>query len=209
MNQNRVIADCGDTDEAKECLMDLVTSGYVKGAVLHEKDAELIRQLESRHIKVFMGSKAPVSSKEGILRKEYVNPPYEEIGNFITESDIKEYVCFGALTDAAVLAVSVSGTADSVRWVFFDQDVEKDPYAAKILLSVYAKAGRIMFYKETYGAYKSYLENPEEYFAQNSHTDVELGSEYTFGKPVIDLRGGWAKDLRKGKPETWAVIKRR
>lgn len=145
----------------------------------------------------------------------------DEIAEFLCREEEVTYVSLSALTDPAELVLFhpeviphirtflvCAGSLKNERDSITQKRLDLDPAAAK---SFFAWDLRRVLIPGPIGdedsAVLSYLENPESFHAENGFVQVDLNpGGRAEADLVIDLRQGWARELRKNQPHTDVIM---
>ena len=145
------------------------------------------------------------------------------LAGFLCSEEEVAYVCLSALTDPAELIlfhpevishisrfIVSAGSLKNESDTLMQRRLSLDPVAAKSFFAWDLK--RVLIpggIGEEDSAVLSYLENPESFHAENSFVQVDLnGNGRDSVNLVIDMRRGWAAELRKNLPHTDVITKR-
>lgn len=171
-------------------------------------------------VPVFRGASEPML---GSWNQTTEASELDQIAELLCREEDVTYLCLTALTDPAELilfhpeviphisrfivsAGSLKNEADSIT----QKRLSLDPVAAKSFFAWDLK--RVLIpgpSGDDDSAVLAYLENPESFHAENGYVQVDLnGSGKEEVNLVIDLRWGWAAELRKNLPHTDVITKR-
>lgn len=178
------------------------------------------KKLDGFSFPVFRGASEPML---GSWNQTAEAAELDQIAGFLCSEEEVTYVCLSALTDPAELIlfhpevishisrfIVSAGSLKNESDTLMQRRLSLDPVAAKSFFAWDLK--RVLIpggIGEEDSAVLSYLENPESFHAENSFVQVDLnGNGRDSVNLVIDMRRGWAAELRKNLPHTDVITKR-